>query len=261
MKYPGAKKSFGQHFLNNDQIAMGIVDALVDELAIPNVLEVGPGRGVLTHHLIDKNVNLKVVEADRDMVSVLSKTFPDLVDNIIFEDFLKTPIETLFDGEEFGLIGNYPYNISSQILFKMVQYRDKIPLMVGMFQKEVADRVVSKEGSKVYGVVSVLIQAYYDCEYVFTVPPESFDPPPKVMSAVIKLRRKENHNLPCDESLFKSIVKISFGQRRKMLRNTMKQFVNSSEDLTDPLFTKRPEQLSLEDFVSLTQRIEALKKI
>ena len=166
MKYPGAKKSFGQHFLNNDQISMGIVDALVDELDIPNVLEVGPGRGVLTHHLIRKKVNLKVVEADRDMVAVLSKTFPDLVDNIIFQDFLKTPIETLFDGEEFGLIGNYPYNISSQILFKMVQYRDKIPLMVGMFQKEVADRVVSKEGSKVYGVVSVLIQAYYECEYV-----------------------------------------------------------------------------------------------
>lgn len=255
MKQPKAKKSFGQHFLNNEHIALHIVDSLIDVLEVNNVLEVGPGKGVLTQHLLTKSKKLKVVEADVDMVTYLSATYPHLKEDIIFQDFLKSPLDQLFDGQEFGLIGNYPYNISSQILFKMVKYRKYVPHMVGMFQKEVADRVVSKHGSKVYGVVSVLIQAYYDCEYLFTVNPESFDPPPKVMSAVIKLTRKKENNLTCDESLFKSIVKISFGQRRKMLRNSMKQFIKDPALLEDPIFTTRPEQLSVEDFVSLTNKI------
>lgn len=261
MKHPRAKKSFGQHFLNNDHIAQNIVDSLTDELHVDNILEVGPGKGVLTDHLLAKDFKLKVVEADVDMVKFLTATKPNLEDNIIFKDFLKCPLDQVFDGQEFGLIGNYPYNISSQILFKMVKYRNYVPLMVGMFQKEVADRVVSKHGSKVYGVVSVLIQAYYDCEYLFTVNPESFDPPPKVMSAVIRLKRKDQHNLPCDEGLFKSIVKISFGQRRKMLRNSMKQFIKDPALLEDPIFTSRPEQLSLEDFVTLTNKIESQQEI
>ncbi len=255
MKRVRAKKSFGQHFLNNEAIAMRIVDGLIDHSDIGNVLEVGPGQGVLTKHLLVKGRALKLVEADVDMVEYISAAYPQLVDHIYFKDFLKLKLDEAFQGDSFGLIGNYPYNISSQIIFHMIKYKPYIPVMVGMFQKEVADRIVAPHGSKTYGVISVLTQAHYDCEYLFTVNPESFNPPPRVMSAVIRLTRKEE-SIDCDESLFKSVVKISFGQRRKMLRNTMKQFIKDPEALKEDLFTKRPEQLSLEDFVSLTKQIE-----
>lgn len=254
-----AKKSFGQHFLNNEQMALRIVESLTDNILTKKVLEVGPGPGVLTKHLLSKDLDLKVVELDRDMVAHLKVSYPALDQRIIELDFLKADLDSVFDGDSFGLIGNYPYNISSQILFKMVENRDKIPLMVGMFQKEVADRVCAPHGNKVYGVISILIQAYYDCEYLFKVSPGSFNPPPKVMSAVIRLKRKEKMDLACDPSLFKSIVKISFNQRRKMLRNTLKSFIKDDEVLKEALFSKRPEQLSVEDFVSLTLRIQNQK--
>lgn len=256
MKRVKAKKSFGQHFLNNEAMAMRIVDGLINYTDINQILEVGPGQGVLTKHLLVKGRSLKLVEADVDMVDYISAAYPELSDRIYFQDFLKLNLSEAFDGQEFGLIGNYPYNISSQIIFHMIKHKSYIPMMVGMFQKEVADRIVAPHGSKTYGVISVLTQAHYDCEYLFKVSPGSFNPPPKVMSAVIRLTRKEQE-IDCDERLFRSIVKISFGQRRKMLRNTMKQFVKDPEILKQDLFTKRPEQLSLEDFVSLTKQIEA----
>lgn len=256
MKRVRAKKSYGQHFLNDERMAQEIVNSLTDNLSTKNVLEVGPGKGVLTKYLLSKDINLRAIEADRDMVEYLGATYPSLKEKLILQDFLKSNLAVLFNGEAFGLIGNYPYNISSQILFKMVDHRKSVPLMVGMFQKEVADRVIAPHGSKTYGVISVLIQAYYEGEYLLTVPPSCFDPPPRVMSAVIKLTRKENLDLSCDPSLFKSIVKISFGQRRKMLRNTMKQFIKDPSLLKQDLFTQRPEQLSVEDFIALTKMVE-----
>ncbi len=207
---------------------------------------------MLTKYLLQKDCELVVVEADRDMVQYLNMHFPPLRGQIISEDFLKVDLKLFFKDEPFLLIGNYPYNISSQILFKMIDYRKQIPEMVGMFQKEVADRVVAPPGSKTYGVVSVLIQAYYDGEYLFKVGPNNFTPPPKVQSAVIRLTRKDNQNLDCDAKLFKRVVKQAFSQRRKMLRNTMKMFTKSEDLMENPFFQKRPEKLSVEEFVKLT---------
>jgi len=253
-----AKKSYGQHFLTNEEITSNIADALVGLHS--NVLEVGPGKGMLTKYLLEKDYKLLVVEADRDMVGYLKKNFPALQNHIVSADFLKVPIATLFQEQPFALIGNFPYNISSQILFKMVENRSLIPEMVGMFQKEVAERVIAPPGNKTYGVVSVLIQAWYKGEYLFTVDKSNFNPPPKVQSGVIRLTRKDNDTLGCDEKLFKSVVKQAFSQRRKMLRNTMKPFLTESSLLSEPLFTQRPERLSVEDFIDLTNIIAKAKK-
>jgi 16S rRNA (adenine1518-N6/adenine1519-N6)-dimethyltransferase len=251
-----AKKSFGQHFLNQPEIARKIADSLRLEGGLHQVLEVGPGTGRLTNFLLEKDFDLKVVEADKDMVAYLEQHYPPLREHIIFKNFLRLKLEEVFSGQQFALIGNFPYNISSQILFKMVDYRELIPEMVGMFQKEVAERVVAPPGSKTYGVISVLIQAYYEGKYLFGVDKKCFSPPPKVQSAVIRLERKEQEGLGCDEKLFKSIVKASFGQRRKMLRNSLKPFVKNNEILNADVFKERPEQISLDGFIELTHLIK-----
>ena len=255
-----AKKSFGQHFLINEPLSEKIANSLLMDSDIKNVLEIGPGKGVLTKYLLQQDINLRVVEADKDMVQYLETHYPKLQGNIIFLDFLKLNMKKVFDGEPFYMIGNYPYNISSQILFKMVTYRELIPEMVGMFQKEVSDRVIAPPGSKTYGVVSVLIQAYYEGETIVKVNPGSFNPPPKVMSSVIRLTRKENFELGCDYGFFRTVVKTAFGQRRKMLRNTLKGLVKDPALLKDPYFTKRPEELGVEEFVDLTLKVQATQE-
>lgn len=252
-----AKKSFGQHFLINEPLSEKIAYSLEMASDTRNVLEIGPGKGVLTKYLLNQDINLRVVEADQDMVNYLEANYPKLKGKIIFLDFLKLNMKKVFDGEPFFMIGNYPYNISSQILFKMVKYRELIPEMVGMFQKEVSDRVIAPPGSKTYGVVSVLVQAYYKGETVVKVNPGSFNPPPKVMSSVIRLTRKENQDLGCDYGFFRTVVKTAFGQRRKMLRNTLKGLVKDPALLKDSYFTKRPEELDVEEFVDLTLKIQA----
>ena len=255
-----AKKSFGQHFLINEALSEKIANSLLMESDIKNVLEIGPGKGVLTKYLLEQDINLRVVEADKDMVAYLESNYPKLHGNIIFLDFLKLNMSKVFDGHPFYMIGNYPYNISSQILFKMVKHRELIPEMVGMFQKEVSDRVIAPPGSKTYGVVSVLVQAFYNGENVVKVNPGSFNPPPKVMSSVIRLRRKENQDLGCDYGFFRTVVKTAFGQRRKMLRNTLKGLVKDPALLKDTYFTKRPEELGVEEFVDLTVKIQATQE-
>ena len=250
-----AKKSFGQHFLGDETIAEEIANSLSFS-DYDKVVEVGPGRGMLTKYLLQKKAELIVIEADRDMVMHIQKNYPELRQQIVSADFLKVDLSMFWRDLPFGLIGNFPYNISTQILFKMLDHKELIPEMVGMFQKEVAERVVSKEGSKVYGVISVLIQAYYDGEYLFTVEPESFIPPPKVRSAVIRLTRKENQDLGCDYKLFRRVVKQAFSQRRKMLRNTMKTFIKDDPLLEDDFFKQRPEQISVEQYIDLTNKIE-----
>lgn len=263
-----AKKSYGQHFLNRPEIAEKIANSLTCISETGNrVLEVGPGQGMLTQYLVKNKFHLIAVEADKDMVGVLNKKYPPLsieasleaknTTKIVFEDFMQYNLETAFNQQSFCLIGNFPYNISSQIIFKMLEHKDLIPEMVGMFQKEVADRVVSKEGSKVYGVISLLVQAFYEGEVLFNVDKSCFSPPPQVQSAVIRLKRKDNLDLGCDEKLFKTIVKAAFNQRRKMLRNTMKAFIEDPSVLTDDFFNKRPEQLSLAEFVGLTNKVMA----
>jgi len=255
-----AKKSFGQHFLINEPLAESIANALLKEEGYKNVLEVGPGKGVLTKYLVNQDINLRVVEADRDMVSYITKHYPSLEDDIIFLDFLKLHMGKVFDGDPFYLIGNFPYNISSQIIFKMISHHDLIPEMVGMFQKELADRVISPPGSKVYGVISVLTQAFYDGETIFKVSPGSFNPPPKVQSSVIRLKRKKENELEVDYKSLRSVVKTSFAQRRKMLRNTLKSIVKDTTILQEEQFQRRPEQLGLEEFVGITKRIIEVNK-
>ena len=251
-----AKKSFGQHFLTNQHAAQQIVDALRLDQGINNVLEIGPGKGVLTRLLLEKDIHLKVVEADKDMISYLSNEYPDLKDDIIFLDFLKLKLSKVFNQDPFLMIGNYPYNISSQIVFKMLKYKELIPEMVGMFQREVAERIVAPHGSKTYGVISVLVQAFYIGKVILKVSPGSFSPPPKVQSAVIRLIRKENLDLGCDERLFRRVVKASFNQRRKMLRNSLKSLVEDPTLFENKIFMQRPEQLSLEHFIELTTLIQ-----
>ena len=251
------KKFLGQHFLTDLSVAQRIantVDACPD---IP-ILEVGPGMGVLTQYIIPKQRPFKVVEIDFDSVPYLHGHFPELGDNIIEGDFLKMDLQKVFDGKPFVLTGNYPYNISSQIFFKMVENRDLIPCCTGMIQKEVAERMAASPGGKTYGVLSVLIQAWYDVEYLFTVHEDVFNPPPKVKSAVIRLTRNNKQDLGCDEQLFRRIVKTVFTMRRKMMRNGMKQILGKdSPMLADPIFTQRPEQLSVQDYIDLTNRVEA----
>jgi 16S rRNA (adenine1518-N6/adenine1519-N6)-dimethyltransferase len=254
-----AKKSYGQHFLKDDHIALRIADSLQRTAECGKVLEVGPGMGMLTKHLLaHTDYETYAVEADRDMVEYLNNHYPFLTQRLILKDFLDFDPTTVFGQSPFCLIGNFPYNISTQILFKMLDYRDLIPEMVGMFQKEVADRVVSKEGGKVYGITSVLMQAFYKVEYLFSVAPGSFNPPPKVQSAVIRLTRKDNFELGCDEAVFRRVVKTAFNQRRKMLRNTLKPFIAQEVLMSDPFYEKRPETLGWEEYVRLANLIKPL---
>lgn len=253
-----AKKSYGQHFLTNEDIARQIADALtLDEAGKSRVLEIGPGKGMLTKYLLEKNIDLRVVEADSDMVDYLHRNFIALHGKVIEKDFLKLELASLFSDQipEFLLIGNFPYNISSQIVFKMVEHRSLIPELVGMFQKEMAERIIAPPGKKDYGVISVLTQAFYEGEYLFSVGNQNFVPPPKVQSGVIRLKRKEEE-IDCDNKLFRRVVKQAFSQRRKMLRNTLKPFFKENpEALQDEFFMKRPEVLSVEEFVELTNTI------
>lgn len=249
-----AKKSYGQHFLTNENFAQRIADSLVQPHT--RVLEVGPGKGMLTKYLLEKPVELKVVEADHDMVEYLQKFYPQLGNNILEGDFIKAKLDEVFDNQPFVLIGNFPYNISSQIVFKMVEYRHLISEMVGMFQKEMAERIIAPPGGKDYGVISVLTQAFYEGKMLFNVSKGNFNPPPKVESAVIRLTRKENQELNYDFALFRNIVKTTFNQRRKMLRNTLKGFVKDETILEEPFFQKRPEELSVAEFIELTRRIK-----
>lgn len=253
------KKSLGQHFLKNLDIAAQIASTVDSYRDLP-VLEIGPGMGVLTRFLLQNKHDLTVIELDNESVRYLQSTFPDLNDRIIEGDFLKLDLDNLF-ATPFSVIGNYPYNISSQILFKVLEHKDKIPCCSGMFQKEVAERVASKPGKKAYGILSVLLQAYYDIEYLFTVDKEHFDPPPAVQSAVIRLVRNKVEHLDCNETLLKQVVKTGFNQRRKTLRNSLKPLIGSDfPERGQEIFDKRPEQLSVQEFVELTNLIEPLVK-
>ncbi|OUO24211.1 16S rRNA (adenine(1518)-N(6)/adenine(1519)-N(6))-dimethyltransferase RsmA [Bacteroides sp. An322] len=256
MKLVKPKKFLGQHFLKDLQVAQDIADT-VDACPDLPILEVGPGMGVLTQFLIPKGRQLKVVELDFESVVYLRENFAQLGDNIIEKDFLRMDLAELFDGKPFVLTGNYPYNISSQIFFKMLDYKDLIPCCTGMIQKEVAERIAASPGNKTYGILSILIQAWYKVEYLFTVHEHVFNPPPKVKSAVIRMTRNETTDLGCNEKLFKQIVKTTFNQRRKTLRNSISTILDKSHPLSaDAIFNKRPEQLSVEDFIDLTNRVE-----
>ena len=256
MRQVKPKKFLGQHFLKDLKIAQDIADT-VDAFPQLPILEVGPGMGVLTQFLVKKNRLVKVVELDFESVAYLRNEYPSLEDHIIEDDFLKMNLTRLFDGQPFVLTGNYPYNISSQIFFKMLDNKDLIPCCSGMIQKEVAERIAAPPGSKTYGILSILIQAWYRVEYLFTVSEHVFNPPPKVKSAVIRMTRNEVQDLGCDEKLFKQIVKTTFNQRRKMLRNSIKPILGvESPLLQEELFTKRPEQLSIQQFIELTNRVE-----
>ena len=261
MKQVKPKKNLGQHFLIDLNIARRIADT-VDACPSLPVLEVGPGMGVMTQYLVEKPRPLKVVEIDRESVAYLHKHFPKLRDNIIGADFLRMDLHEVFGGQPFVLTGNYPYDISSQIFFKMLDNRDLIPCCTGMIQHEVALRMASQPGNKQYGILSVLIQAWYDVEYLFTVEPDVFNPPPKVRSAVIRMTRNAVQSLDCDEQLFRRVVKAVFNQRRKMLRVSLRQLFDASHPappalFDHPMMTCRPEQLTIPQFVELTNLIAA----
>jgi 16S rRNA (adenine1518-N6/adenine1519-N6)-dimethyltransferase len=246
------KKHLGQHFLKDENIAQKIVSSLANQSR--NIIEVGPGTGVLTKFLIEKTNNLYLIEIDRESIAFLNKQFPKLSEKIIQADFLKYDLSKLFE-DPFSIIGNFPYNISTQILFRALEYRNQVTEVIGMFQKEVAERIASPPGSKKYGILSVLLQIYFDIEYLFTVNENVFFPPPKVKSAVIRLRRNNVKHPGCDEKLLVSLVKTAFNQRRKMLRNPLKIFTFEDNEKVANLMTKRAEQLSKEDFIFLTNSI------
>ncbi len=251
-----AKKHLGQHFLKDESIAKAIADTLNLE-GYKDVLEIGPGMGVLTKYLLEKQTNVYVIEIDGESVTYLDENYPKLKDKIISKDFLKYNINEIFEGKQFAIIGNFPYNISTQIVFKCLEMRSQVPEFAGMFQKEVAQRICEKKGTKAYGILSVLVQAFYEAEYLFTVDETVFIPPPKVKSGVLRLRRKEIFTLPCSEKLFFTVVKTAFQQRRKTLRNSLKT-LNLSDNLReDEVFNLRPEQLDYNQFIALTQKIEA----
>ncbi|TRO64496.1 16S rRNA (adenine(1518)-N(6)/adenine(1519)-N(6))-dimethyltransferase RsmA [Christiangramia sabulilitoris] len=250
-----AKKHLGQHFLTDENIASKIADTLSYE-GYEKVLEIGPGMGVLTKYLLEKKSDVHVIEIDTESVEYLESNYLHLRGRIHEKDFLKHDLTEIFQQEQFAIIGNFPYNISTQIVFKVLQMRDQIPEFSGMFQKEVAKRICEKEGNKTYGILSVLTQAFYEAEYLFTVPPSVFNPPPKVDSGVLRLTRKNNFTLPCDEKLFFRVVKTAFNQRRKTIRNSLK-ILNLPDNLReDAIFGLRPEQLSFQRFIELTQMIE-----
>ena len=259
MKQVRPKKNLGQHFLTDLTIARRIADT-VDACPDIPVLEVGPGMGVMTQYLVEKPRPFKVVEIDSESVAYLNEHFPRLRANILGEDFLRMDLQQVFEGQQFVLTGNYPYDISSQIFFKMLDNRDLIPCCTGMIQHEVALRMASKPGTKAYGILSVLIQAWYDVEYLFTVEPSVFNPPPKVQSAVIRMTRNKVERLDCDEQLFKRVVKTVFNQRRKMLRVSLRQIFDSQHPASEGFFqqdvmTRRPEQLTIQEFVDLTNSV------
>ena len=272
MKQVRPKKNLGQHFLTDLNIAKAIADT-VDACPDLPILEVGPGMGVMTQYLVEKPRPFKVVEIDRESVAYLQEHFPEftrseergtrneLPREIISADFLRMDLREVFDGQQFVLTGNYPYDISSQIFFKMLDNKDLIPCCTGMIQYEVALRMASQPGNKQYGILSVLIQAWYHVEYLFTVEPGVFNPPPKVQSAVIRMTRNEVTDLGCDETLFRRVVKTTFNQRRKMLRVSLRQLFNGAQTASphffeDPMMTRRPEQLSIQEFVELTNKVE-----
>lgn len=255
------KKHLGQHFLKDLNIARKIVEALIGHKEYTSVLEIGPGMGVLTDFLLeDQTRPLYLMDIDRDSIQYLNKKYDHLGSHIIQGDFLRADLSRWFS-EPFAIIGNFPYNISSQIFFKILEHKDQVPEIVGMLQKEVAERIASGPGNKQYGILSVLLQAYYEIEYLFTVEPEVFNPPPKVRSAVIRLKRNDKSELGCDEALFKRLVKQGFQNRRKTLRNALKAINLPPEIVKLELLDKRAEQLSVDDFVSLTQKTEGYWKI
>lgn len=270
MKSVRPKKNLGQHFLTDLNIAKAIADT-VDACPDIPVLEIGPGMGVLTQYLVTKPREVKAVEIDTESVAYLHEHFPSLRDNIIGDDFLRMNLNDIFAGRQFVLTGNYPYDISSQIFFKMLDYKDLIPCCTGMIQREVAQRMAAGPGSRTYGILSVLLQAWYSVEYLFTVDEHVFCPPPKVKSAVIRLTRNEVSSLPCNEVLFRRVVKTTFNQRRKTLRNNIRPLLaqidneqrekglqpkDHTEWLAQELFQRRPEQLSVQDFISLTLSLQ-----
>jgi len=253
-----AKKFLGQHFLRDLSVAERIANA-IDYSAIKHLIEIGPGTGVLTQYLISKPINITAFEVDRDSIAYLETHLKNELDTnftIINQDFLKADINNFTKETSVGIIGNFPYNISSQIVFKALENRAVVAELVGMFQKEVAQRICASSGSKTYGILSVLTQAFFETEYLFTVPPHVFKPPPKVDSGVIRLKRRATHKLDCDEALFFKVVKTAFQQRRKTLRNSLKIFNLSDVLKVDPIFAKRPERLSYLEFVELTNKIE-----
>lgn len=270
MKSVRPKKQLGQHFLTDQDVARRIADTVDACPALP-ILEVGPGMGVLTQYLLPKGRPVKVVEIDTESVAYLKENMPQLGENILGDDFLRMPLDQVFGGQPFVLTGNYPYNISSQIFFRMLEYRDLIPCCTGMIQREVAQRMAAGPGSRTYGILSVLLQAWYSVEYLFTVDEHVFCPPPKVKSAVIRLTRNEVSSLPCNEVLFRRVVKTTFNQRRKTLRNNIRPLLvqidneqrekgmqpkDHTEWLAQELFQKRPEQLSVQDFISFTLSLQ-----
>lgn len=251
MQQVRAKKFLGQHFLKD----LTVAERIAETISSGRVLEIGPGMGVLTQFLLkNPNIDLTAIEIDRESVAYLQEWYPEL--HLIEGDFLKLELTALYPEGEFCVIGNYPYNISSQIFFKVLENKDRIPVCSGMIQKEVAERLASKPGNKAYGILSVLLQAYYNIEYLFTVDEHVFNPPPKVKSAVIRMTRNSRQHLDCDEELFKKVVKTAFNQRRKQMRNSLQALVGKGNPLLEnPIFTKRPEQLSVEEFVEITKLV------
>lgn len=251
-----AKKHLGQHFLTDESVCQRMTVA-IDEGKVKKVLEVGPGMGALTKHLLlRKDFETHVVEIDTESVDYLNENYEELRGKIYELDFLRTDLKDLMGDEPFVVAGNFPYNISSQILFKVLDYKDQIPEVIGMFQKEVAVRVAEKPGTKKYGITSVLLQAYYDIEYLFTVDPDKFIPPPKVHSGVIKLTRNKVKKLDCNEKFFKQVVKLAFNQRRKTLRNSLKSLIHEGVDKSADIFSERPERLSVQQFIEMTNLLE-----
>jgi 16S rRNA (adenine1518-N6/adenine1519-N6)-dimethyltransferase len=249
-----AKKNLGQHFLKDKDIAHRIVESLQAD-KVNKVLEIGPGMGVLTQFLLqNKSYETTVVEIDRESVEYINQHFPELKERVISDDFLRLNLHDYFT-EPFAIIGNFPYNISSQIFFKVLEYRNQIPEVVGMLQKEVAERLAAPPGSKTYGILSVFLQAYYNIEYLFTVDQDQFIPPPKVKGGVIRITRNQKEHLNCDEKLFKSIVKMAFNQRRKTMRNSLKTMITSEELKVNPIFDKRPEQMGVAEFELIVRMI------
>lgn len=255
MQQVRAKKFLGQHFLKDLSVAQRIAETIPSG----RVLEIGPGMGVLTQFLLkNPNIDLTAIELDRESVKYLANCYPEL--HLIEGDFLKLNLNELYPEGKFNIIGNYPYNISSQIFFKVLEYRNSVPICSGMIQKEVAERLTAKPGNKSYGILSVLLQAYYDIEYLFTVHSNVFNPPPKVESAVVRFTRNSRQSLECDEALFKTVVKTAFNQRRKQMRNSLQQLIGKDNPiLEENIFTKRPEQLSVEEFIELTKMIDHVR--